>query len=588
LKAVDITSWIKQAKDAGTWLAHRQGARKINEAFVAKAIEPKVKVKTAFLSSYTIDPLVDYIVVNAAERWMWVDSYVAAYNQFNQEILNPGGVLKSFSPEMTVLSVEFEALAAKGDCPAAAERLISLAEAFKHNHSGFLVITNFMVPPQWPLHIIADEKTRAMKDANAKLTHAFSGDTRVQVCDLDSLSSYYGYQRAISPEMLNMARCPFSEGFLSLLSEKIISHIKAQKGLVRKCLVLDCDNTLWGGIIGEDGFDGILLGPDSPGREYVEFQKAVLELYEQGVILAINSRNNYNDVIEVLHKHRYMVLREEHFASIQINWDDKPANMKTIAKELNIGIDSFVFVDDNPAERAMMREMLPEVCTPELPENPSLYARALRESSEFAKAYLTKEDLSRGQIYASQRQREQLRKNAPNLEDFLESLQMVISIRQAKQSDVKRLAQLTQRTNQFNVTTRRYSEDDITGMLKNENYRVYALDLRDKFGDNGTVGETIVEISGSIWRIDAFLMSCRVIGRSVEDAMVDRILCDAKAAGAETITADYIKTEKNQLVSDFWDRMGFEKIDAGLEHSNWRFSLAGFKPKKFKYLRFEQ
>ena len=210
-----------------------------------------------------------------------------------------------------------------------------------------------------------------------------------------------------------------------------------------------------------------------------------------------------------------------------------------------------------------MRQSLPQVEMLEMPADPSLFVRTLRETSFFARAYLTEEDKNRGQIYATQRQREQFQQSCATLEDFLKSLEMVISIRHAGKDDIKRVAQLTQRTNQFNLTTRRYTEADIAAMAHNPTWRIYVLGLKDKFGDNGTVGLALVEIQPKQWRVDTFLMSCRVIGRQAEDAMVDRICRDATKAGRTNISAEYIPTAKNNLVAGFWDKMGFEKEDAG-------------------------
>jgi FkbH-like protein len=435
------------------------------------------------------------------------------------------------------------------------------------------------------LQVLPDQGRILIEKLNAGIIEHYQSHPRIQILDLDALTAYAGCQNAMSPQMMSMARIPFSETFLNLLARRIISHIIATRGLTRKCLVLDCDNTLWGGIIGEDGLDGIQIGHDSPGREYLEFQKTILELYEQGIILAINSKNNYDDVMNVLQNHPYMLLREKHFAGLQINWNDKPSNMHRLAEEINIGLDSFVFVDDNPAERAMMRQMLPQIYTIELPVNPALYARTLRETNEFARAYLTEEDRQRGEIYAAQRQRKDLQTKTQTLEDFLISLEMVASMRRAKQTDIKRVAQLTQRTNQFNLTTHRYSEQDVEAMLSSKDKVLYVLNLKDKFGDNGTVGLAIVVKENKSWQIDTFLMSCRIIGRGAEDALVDRILTDAAFEQVDRIQAQYIRTPKNSQVMNFWQQMGFDNIELNENSSVWQYNLTNFKPKTFKYLK---
>ena len=561
-----------------------------------------VTVKTAFVSSFTIDPLVDFSTIQAADADIGLDTYIAPYGQVTQEILNPESGLYAFTPDITFLIAEAHSLA--HDPQVAANELIMLAETFKENTSGILALSTFIAAPNWPLHILPDEKQTQTKQANQRLIDHFADDPQIQICDIDSLAAYAGYANTFSPEMSAMAKIPFAESFMALLAEKIVSHLKVQTRKTRKCLVLDCDNTLWGGIIGEDGIDGIALGPDWPGREFVNFQRAILELFNQGVILAINSKNNQADVMQVLRDHPHMVLREEHFAAICANWDPKPQNMKALAQTINIGLDSLVFVDDTPAERQLMQQILPEVEILDLPPNPALYEQTLRQTNYFAKASLTQEDKQRGAIYAAQRKRVELEKTSLSLEDYLKSLEMTCTIRPAEVSDVKRVAQLTQRTNQFNLTMRRYSESDIQQMLESPDWNIYVLGLKDKFGDNGTVGLALVKTkaaSGSdvmcdndmtdntekTWHIGTFLMSCRVIGRQAEDALVDRICADARQAGIKRLVAEYIKAPKNNLVADFWSKHNFTQAKADESNVTYEFNVTDYKPKTFEYLIIE-
>jgi FkbH-like protein len=572
---------ICDAEKAATWLAYRKAAGQIRELLKSGAAKLQTGVKVAFLSSFTIDPLVDFAVVEAAAHSIELQPYIASYGQFNQELLNPESELYRASPQITFLLIEAES----DSIAEQASRLGGLVDAFLKNSTGILVINTFPACPSWPLNVLPDQRRILIEKLNACLIERYQSNPRIQILDLDALVSYAGCQNAMSPQMMSMARIPFSETFLAMLARRVISHIIATLGLARKCLVLDCDNTLWGGIIGEDGLDGIQIGHDSPGREYLEFQKTILELYEQGVILAINSKNNRDEVMRVFNEHPQMLLREKHFASIMVNWDLKPQNMQKIAEQINIGLDTVVFIDDNPAERQMMRQSLPQVETLEMPADPSLFARTLRETGCFARAYLTEEDKNRGQIYAAQRQRDQFQQSCATLEDFLKSLEMVVSIRPAGKDDIKRVAQLTQRTNQFNLTTRRYTEADIAAMAQNKDWRIYVLGLKDKFGDNGTVGLALVEAKEKNWRIDTFLMSCRVIGRQVEDALVDRICRDAAKAGCMTISAEYIPTTKNNLVAGFWDKMGFEKETADAKQVLYSRQLKNYQSLQFLYLK---
>jgi FkbH-like protein len=571
---------IFDAEKTSTWLAYRKAAGQIRELFKSGAAKPQVSIKAAIVGSFTIEPLVDYAVVEAASRSIELQTYIAPYGQFNQELLNPQSELYLAKPQITFLLLEAESDVIDEQ----ASHLHDLVDAFLKNSTGILVINTFPACLSWLLQVLPDHRRILIEKINAEIIERYQNHPRIQVLDLDGLVAYAGFQNALSPQMMSMARIPFSEMFLKLLARRIVSHVAATQGLSRKCLVLDCDNTLWGGIVGEDSLDGIQIGRDWPGREYLEFQKAILELYEQGVILAINSKNNPADVMQILNEHPQMLLREKHFASIVANWDPKPQNMQRIAEQINIGLDSMVFIDDNPVERQLIRQMLPQVETLEMPADPSLFARTLRETGLFARAYLTEEDKNRGQIYAAQRQREQFQKSCATLDDFLKSLEMVVSIRPAGKDDIKRAAQLTQRTNQFNLTTRRYTEADIAGMSQSRDWRIYVLGLKDKFGDNGTVGLAMVKTGPKEWYVDTFLMSCRIIGRQVEDAMVDRICRDAIEAGCADISAEYIPSAKNNLVVDFWDKMGFTREKSDTKQVQYSKQLTDYKPPRFEYL----
>ncbi len=592
---MDLKAILEETNGTGSWLVYRRVAERIRAQLDASGLDLPKRIRAAFVGSFTMEPLVDFTVVEAARVGLGLETYVAPYGQFNQEILAPGSGLSEFAPEITILMVEFDSVVgvdeikSHGDAARqAVQQVVSLAEEFTKRHKGTLVVSTFVETGQWPLHILVDDTTKGIRESNQLLFRAFGDEPRVQISDVDSLAAYYGRREAFSPEMLHMARVPFSEGFLALLARKLVAHIKAERALVRKCLVLDCDNTLWGGVIGEDSLDGIALGPNWPGREYVDFQRAILELHQQGVILAINSKNNYDDVMQVLRTHPHMVLRENHFASIQANWEDKPSNMRRIVEEINIGMDSLMFVDDNPTERAMMRAMLPDVYTLELPPSPSLYGQALRETNEFAKASITEEDRMRGQAYADQRKREELRQTAATVEEFLQSLETVASLRMARTSDIKRVAQLTQRTNQFTLTNRRYSEADVASMLQDRRSRVYVLGVRDRFGDSGTVGAAIVVGEEETWRIESFVMSCRVIGRQVEDVLVNQILRDASRRGIRHVHAEYLRSAKNGLVADFWRRMHFENVGANEEGSQWNAEVAALPLRDPLHIRCEE
>ena len=338
-----------------------------------------------------------------------------------------------------------------------------------------------------------------------------------------------------------------------------MSYIKPLLGINRKCIVIDLDNTLWGGIVGEDGFEGIELGPKAPGNAYVEFQRLLLSLYQRGVILAINSKNNPEEALQVIRDHPYMVLREENFASIRINWENKITNIREIAQELNIGLESIVYIDDDPINRELMSKAVQEVLTINLPRDPSLYAPTLMDLNDLNVLTITEEDTKRGQMYIQQRERKEMEKTVSNLEDYLSQLGIRIKIKMADQFTIPRIAQLTLKTNQFNLTTHRYQEEDIRKFAQDKNMFVGCAQIEDKFGDNGITGAFIVRKDNLFqWTIDTFLLSCRVMGRGVEDAIMGFILSEAKKEGVSKIRGNYIPTKKNKPCEIFLSNYGFK------------------------------
>jgi FkbH-like protein len=343
--------------------------------------------------------------------------------------------------------------------------------------------------------------------------------------------------------------------------------------MAKKCLVLDLDNVLWGGIVGEDGLGGIKLGPTPEGSPFLEFQKCVLALYRRGVILAINSSNNPDDALEVFRKHPYMVLKEEHFASIRINWDDKISNMKSIAEEIDIGIDSLVFVDDSRVNRDLVRQALPEVTVIEIPQDPALYLKTLEEVRLFDSLQLTEEDKRRGQMYAEQRKRVEFQGVAGDITEYLKALDQVVTIENLSPLNLGRISQLSQKTNQFNTTTRRYLEGDIKKMADSGRFLIVGIKVQDKFGDSGLTGVAIVEKKPEAWRIDSFLLSCRVIGRKVEDALLAYIKDQARTAGAKALTGEFIPTKKNAPAKDFYRTRDFSKTSEADGVEVWEYGL---------------
>ena len=325
----------------------------------------------------------------------------------------------------------------------------------------------------------------------------------------------------------------------------------------KKCLVLDLDNTLWGGVLGEDGIDGIKIGGDYPGKAFLYFQEALLELSKSGVILAICSKNNEQDVLDAWEKNPFLVLKKEHFATYRINWTDKATNIKVLAEELNIGLDSFVFVDDSPTERELIKQVLPMVSVPEFPAQPyELPAFFKQLVEDYFKAYsITDEDKKKTQQYKANASRAQEQRNFGDFTSFLKSLDIQMTIEQANDFNIQRIAQMTQKTNQFNLTTQRYTDADIRQHLK-DGWKIWCLSVADKFGDNGITG--CMMIKGNV--VDTLLLSCRILGKGIEYAFVKTILKLYKKQWGSGLNAMYIPTAKNGQVANFFEKCGFDVL----------------------------
>jgi FkbH-like protein len=354
-----------------------------------------------------------------------------------------------------------------------------------------------------------------------------------------------------------MARAPLSRPAMAALSADVARHVRRIAGRARKCLVLDCDNVLWGGIVGEDGIDGIQIGTEPGGKSFVEFQKTALALHERGVLLAICSKNNEEDVLEVFRSRPEMILQERHFSVMRINWHDKPQNLREIAAALNIGVDSLVLADDSEFEIEMVRAALPHVETLFLPATEhERNHRRLASCGWFDAPVVTDEDRRRGAMYLAENTRAALRAGVADLTDYLSSLEMKAVVGTVGDYDLDRVTQLCQKTNQFNLTTRRYSRDELAARTR-DGHVLLQLRLTDRFGDYGLVGFSMMAIAGDEATIDTFLMSCRALGRGVESVLLDGCVRAARAAGARTIVGCYVPSAKNSQVADFYERHGF-------------------------------
>ena len=392
----------------------------------------------------------------------------------------------------------------------------------------------------------------------------------VKVLDFSSFASQYSQKDLIdwkyyftSQTLLNPRLAPAFQKWWN-------SRMEAIEMKRKKCLVLDLDNTLWGGVLGEDGCNGIKIGGDYPGKAFVYFQEALLSLSRHGIILTICSKNNEADVLEALEKNPSMVLRKEHFSAYRINWSNKADNIKELAKELNIGLDSFVFIDDNPTERELIKQVLPMVECPEFPSQPYMLMEFFREivKNYFYVYTITDEDKKKTEQYKANFAREQAAVSFTDMESYFRSLDMRLTIIPADEHNIPRIAQMTQKTNQFNLTTRRYTDADIRQHLK-DGWQIWCLGVADKFGDNGITG--CIMVKGNT--IDSLLLSCRILGKGIEYAFAKTILGLLRQQRGGFLNATYIPTLKNGQVADFYDKLGFCVLHEENGEKNYTISL---------------
>jgi FkbH-like protein len=541
--------------------------------------DKKADVRIALLATFTVRGLKDVISVKCREISLRSEVYEADYHQIHQEIMGQNSGLCRFDPHITFLLIHpgfvfgdhlVDLLQDRNKRDFYIHRkldeYVRVVHRFLKNFSGFLVISNLKGFSYSPLGISDEKVAFSVKDLvsffNSRLKEEFQENKRVFIYDLDGFFRRYGEYHITDEKFYYIADMFIGPEYLSLLGEDLMGYVKPLCSKNRKCLVLDLDNTLWGGVIGEDGFDHIKLDNKSPGNSFMDFQRHILELHKRGIILAVNSKNNYEDAVEVIRRHPFMVLREEHFACMKINWNDKVTNMKEIARELNIGMDSLVFVDDDPVNRALIKEAMPEVLAIDLPEDPSLFVRTLKQLNDFNVLQVTDEDFKKGEMYHQQRKREELKSRVVNIDDFLTSLGQKVDIQRADSFTVPRISQLTLKTNQFNLTSRRYSEDDIQKFSESPDHLVYTVKVSDKFGDSGYVGVFIVrKASKAEWVIDTFLLSCRVIGRKIEKVMLNAIFKMARTEGVKTVVGEYVPSKKNGQTSNFYPEHGFAALD---------------------------
>lgn len=544
------------------------------------ALEPQVRI--AYLGSHTLDPLPDYVTVRNACDGIVTRHMVGEFNQYFQCVLDEQSELVAFDPNLIFLSLsirdlapriyhEFGLLSNEAKDQESQKILAVISEwvaAAERTTNASLVICNFCLPERAQIGIAdlksASGETEFYLRLNLDLLHLLRPNPRVFLLDLDRVASRVGKSATFSSQMYYLARMEWQEPLLPELADELARYVRALLGQTRKCLVLDLDNTLWGGVVGEEGPFGIKVGTGDPESEaYQSFQHQVRALKSRGVILAIASKNNYDDVIETFAARKDMPLKLDDFSAIEVNWNSKHQNLLKIAEDLNIGPESLVFVDDNPAECALIRQTLPEVTVVQLPPDPADFADLIKRVPEFETLLITEEDRRKARQYFENRKRRDRHRKFGDIRAYLHSLETKVTVRRPSPEDAPRIHQLFLKTNQFNLTTRRYTRADVAGFLSGPRYELYVVDASDQFGDMGTIGLVLIDTAADEPNIDSFLMSCRAMGREIETAIMNCIKHIYLTPGRNpALRAAYVPTAKNSPVKCFYEKEGFTLVDS--------------------------
>jgi FkbH-like protein len=549
--------------------------------------EPGYRI--AYLGNITLDPLADYLEVCCACEGLHAGRYLGAYNQHFQELLDADGPLQAFRPDLIFLALSLRDLAPKIFFEFAslgqAERETEFERICGHfrqwvetagaRTNATLLVANLASPAVRRMGI-ADLKDDAGEGSfyvrlNQELLRICGAGARCHILDLDGLTAKLGKRAAFNERLYYLARREWDESLLPELAHEVLRYVLPLTGRACKCLVLDLDNTLWGGVVGEDGPSGLKIAKGDPqGEAFRAFQHAVIGLKERGVILAVASKNNPGDVEEAFALNPDMPLKLDDFAALEISWNNKHESLLKIADRLNIGIDSLVFIDDNPVECALVKEMLPEVKTICLPEDPSGYAELLYDLAYFERLSLTAEDRAKARHYAEDRKRTESRGDTVSLDNYLQSLGTEIVVRRPAKADAARVHQLFTKTNQFNVTTKRHGPGEVEHFMTDPAFDIRVVDVKDSFGDLGTVGLVLIERCGAEARIDSFILSCRAMGRGIETAIMNCLKEDYLRSGqTPVLKALFIPTAKNVPVKRFYDDQGFDlekEAESGERH----------------------
>lgn len=534
-----------------------------------------VDIKIAVLGSCSVQYFVQVLRYMLYEDGIAADIYEGSFDGIKTDILDESSALYAFRPDILIILPDYRDLHELPGPGTDIKGVEQLAEIPIEEYKNLWSLVKSRLPETTILQgnfVIPTERILGNLEAN----YAFSRDyffktvntgltvqhpEYVTIVDMEYLASFYGKENWFDHTLYSLSKVPFSLRYIGNVAAMYEKLIAAWRGKIKKCIVLDLDNTLWGGIVAEEGFDGIRTdGNDAVGGAYLAFQRYLKALKDRGILLAVCSKNDEEIARQPFEQNKQMVLSYKDFASFVANWEDKATNLKRIAQEINIGLDSMVFFDDNPAERAIVKENLPEVTVIDVPEDPAYYIDALDRARLFEWLQLTKEDYTRAESYEKNRERRMLQETALDYDAYLKSLDMRAVIDTPDPVQLKRFAQLINKSNQFNLRTKRYLEPYVESLNEKPEYGLIGASLKDKFSDYGLIACIILHKQDTTCFIDTFVMSCRVLKRGLEYLVFQHIYDWAKRQGCEQIVGEYIPTEKNGLVKELYPQLGFQKL----------------------------
>ncbi|CAM8380200.1 HAD-IIIC family phosphatase [Candidatus Methylopumilus planktonicus] len=564
-------------------------------------LSPLIPMKIGIISNATTKLATPALVGTALRFGIALDVIEAEFNQIAQEAFSSESAFTGQNLGAVLLAIDYRGLPllpSPGDKVSAEKNVQECLGYIKsiirslRTKTGAQIILQNIAPPVEALFGSYEGRLPGtmhwlISNLNRELDALIAND--IFILDIAGLAANLGLENWHDPILWNVAKLSFAQRYVPIYSDYVCRILAARLGKSRRCLILDLDNTLWGGIIGDEGLEGILIGNGDPTAEaYLNIQRTVLDLRERGVVLAISSKNEDLTARQPFREHPDMLIREEHIAFFQANWFDKASNIKAIADKLSLGLDSMVFLDDNPAERMQVRRELPQVAVPEFPRDPALLPRTLIAAGYFEAIAFSEEDRNRASFYQHNAKRTQIQNQSSDMDAYLKSLDMEITMSPFDDAGRARIVQLISKSNQFNLTTKRYSDLDVKEFEDNKFFFTSQIRLKDVLGDNGMICIIICKKDSHVWEIDTWLMSCRVLGRRVELAVLQYIVMNAKASGASKIIGVYRPTDRNVIVKEHYKKLGFNKIHGDTEIESWVLDISNYNfqevPMRFKYI----